>query len=69
MTNELKIRISNHLSDAGYSMSQITAGIAYADKVGYDGHDEALSLVVSRILYGDAALEDGARFGVEAGSW
>ena len=63
-------RISKHLGRAGYGAPQIRAGIAYADTVGYCNDDEALSLVLARILFDASDLARGATVAVEAGtSW
>jgi predicted transcriptional regulator len=69
MDQTLRTRIASHLDAAGYSDAAIEAGIAFADAEGYGDDDEALSLVVSHILYDAASLADGARFAVEPGSW
>lgn len=69
MTSDLEIRIRNHLAGGGYPDRQINTGIFYAMAVGYDDDDEALSLVVSRILYSNNQLAAGAHFSVEPGSW
>lgn len=60
MKTQLEAKITNYLSQAGYSESQITAGMGYADSVGYTDIDEAYELAISRILYSDTQLNDGA---------
>jgi hypothetical protein len=69
MNQTLRSRIADHLDGAGYSDDEINAGIAFADAVGFRGDDEALSLVLSHILYDAATLADGVRVAVEPGSW
>jgi len=69
MNEELKSRITDHLREAQYTEDQIERGISYADQIGYNNDDEALSLVMSRILYSDSDLEYGERFAVDPGSW
>ena len=45
--------------------TQIAQGIAYAQQQGADDEQSGASLMMSRILYSDEQLEDGARFEVE----
>jgi hypothetical protein len=55
--------------EADYSEEALAEGIAYAESVGYDGNAEKfLVLVVSRLLYTDEMLAEGARYTLEAGS-
>ena len=64
MANEIEIAaITAHLTDAGYSASQIARGLAVAEAHDAADADETLSFVVGAIL-GD----DGDRYGVEPGS-
>ena len=69
MDQTLRARIASHLDAAGYSDAVIAAGIAFADAESFRDEDEALSLVVSHILYDAASLAEGVRFAVEPGSW
>lgn len=62
-------RIRAHCQAAGYSVDEIERGLLYAYNTRFSSDDEALSLVISRMLYGDDQLADGARFTVEPGSW
>lgn len=62
-------RITAHLTDAGYSDAQIKQGLAWAEQQGWSDDDEALSLTLTRILYDEHQIADGARFAVEPGSW
>lgn len=54
--------IRHHLTLAGYSPSEIKTGITYAASKGDYGAREGFVLAVSRILYSDDQLADGAVF-------
>jgi hypothetical protein len=68
MTETLETRIRHRPDDAGYGDAVIRDGIAYADCIGFSDDDEALSIVVAHILYGEDECERGARFPVEPGT-
>jgi hypothetical protein len=61
------LEISRHIREAGYSDAEIKAGLAYACQQGPYTAREGYILAMSRILYSDGQLADGARFSVEAG--
>lgn len=61
-TEQTDARIARYLDDAGYSAEQIARGLAYADAEGATDANERLSLALSRLLYDDAQLADGARY-------
>ena len=61
-------RIAAHLT-GHYTADQIAAGVAYAEGEGYTSSSEALSLMLSRILYSDDQLAAGARYGTGPDSW
>lgn len=69
MDQTLRSRITNHLTEAGYTADAIKAGITFADAEGSRDDDEAMSLTLSHILYDRASLAEGVRFAVEPGSW
>ncbi|MGA0530763.1 hypothetical protein [Hansschlegelia sp. KR7-227] len=50
------------IAEAGYSDAAISKGIAYAADQGASDDHEAFVLAVSRILYSDEDLAEGARF-------
>ena len=52
---------------AGYTDAQIEEGIAYAEKEGVSDASDVVALAVSRILYSDEQLAEGARFSLDAG--
>lgn len=56
------------MSAAGCSDEEIALGSAYAELIGYSDEEGFFSLAMSRILYSDAQLDEGARFAVEPGS-
>jgi hypothetical protein len=60
----LRDRVHAHCAPAGYSAKEIDDGLAYAYRTGFSSDDEALSLTISRILYSDSQLADGARYEV-----
>ena len=55
-------RVTAALTDAGYSADQIKQGLAYADTQDTGTDNEAYCLAVSRILYSDDQIADGAAF-------
>lgn len=74
MTNHSNRTIANvnrvirrHLAAAGYDKAQADHGIAYARSKGNYSARDGYILAISRILYDDAQLENGALFEVEAG--
>ncbi len=62
-------KIRRRMMEAGYSKSDVSRGILYAYEVGFETGAEAFSLAMSRVLYSDEQLKDGARFAVEPGEW
>ena len=60
-------RIRRHIAAAGYTKEQIDAGLAYTREQGEYDAREGFILAMSRILYSDEQLEDGARIAVETG--
>lgn len=68
MASSIYDRIAAECRNAGYSDVEIARGIAYAEEIGWSTTEEAMSLTVSRILYGDKDLAAGERFPVEPGS-
>jgi hypothetical protein len=64
----IKEQVHADLTDAGYSTDEIERGFLWAaahNECGWT-YAETKSAVLSRILYSDAQLEDGARWSVEA---
>jgi hypothetical protein len=59
-TMDSKQKISTFLDGAGYSDEQIAQGFDYADAVGWSSTDELGQLALSRILFSDEQLNDGA---------
>lgn len=66
-TSNINRRIRRHIAAAGYSKEQIDAGLSYAREHGDYTAREGYILAMSRILYTDWQLADGARFSVEVG--
>lgn len=60
-------RARKHITDAGYSLGDASSGIDYATAQGATEAREIYILAVSRILYTDEQLADGARFSVADG--
>ena len=56
--------ICTRIRARGYPTAQAVYGLAWANTQGFTSADEGLSLAMSRILYDDEALADGARFPV-----
>ncbi len=69
MTNQASIvrHIRRRIATAGYSKKAIDAGIAYAISQHFGDAEEGYKLAVSRILYTDDALDDGAQYSAEPG--
>lgn len=61
-TTTTDTQITAYLDEVGYSAEQIAQGLAYADAHGATDADERLSLALTRILYDDAQIADGARY-------
>jgi hypothetical protein len=59
---EMTDRIVTVLSGFGYSDDQIAEGLAYAQQQGAATDNQTFCLAVSRILYTDTQLSDGAMF-------
>ena len=62
MKPALKARIKRRLLLAGYARPQIKAGLTYAQEQDAATYDGALNLALTRILYTDAEIADGARW-------
>lgn len=54
--------VRRKLARSGHTKTQIAYGLAYAKSQGAVGSDEVFTLAVSRILYTDDQLADGALF-------
>jgi len=63
----IRRRIRRHIAAVGYGDAQITSGLAWATEQGFSTAREGYILAMSRILYDDGQLADGARFSVESG--
>lgn len=63
-----KATIRRHMTLTGCSDAQIKHGIEWADEQGFSGARDGYILAMSRVLYDDGQLEEGARFSVEVGS-
>jgi hypothetical protein len=53
---------------AEYGARSAEEGADYAEQIGYDDVEGFFSLAMSKILYSDDQLANGARFAVEPGS-
>ena len=64
MTKTEIAKVRRQIQAAGYSAKEASTGLRYAKD--HDAADarEGLSLAMSRILYSDDDLADGARYGV-----
>ena len=56
--------IRTRIRARGYPTAQAVYGLAWANAQGFTSADEGLSLAMSRIVYDDEALANGARFAV-----
>jgi hypothetical protein len=65
--NSINRTIRRHIYAAGYSKQDADAGIRYAAEQGDYTAREGYILAMSRILYSNDQLADGARFAVAEG--
>lgn len=62
MTSNTARTIRRHIAAAGYSAQSINKGMAFARNEGAVSQEDGFALAMSRILYSDDQLADGARF-------
>ena len=55
-------KVTAALTEAGYSADQIKQGLAYADTQDAEMDNDAYCSAISRILYSDEQMADGAVF-------
>jgi len=67
MAEDLRADVDEILRDSLYQDAEIVEGVRYAEIIGFDSDDEALGLVLAKILYSADDLLMDVICGVETG--